>query len=275
MKSRTPLSFSTIPSAEDVTQDPLAALIVCREARRSFETASRKHLEKMYLVCFLAAIAMDRDYGKWKTFVKEANRMKVLKRKIKRDIDATNKLLIVSRFVFGWTHSYDRAWKIARALEFVALKTSDPAELRAQLKQNKGIEGLYKTAIGTIPRKGKSTDQVSAMEAAYQRGDTRRLEQLKGTSENPLDELFSGFDDDGDLDDLSNSEPAPVALHQQNDLVIETTSEQLHALLLGKTRQHRLLIKRVSPSTENWKRFKLVRWKPVPKARRKRSEDLT
>ncbi|RVA12945.1 hypothetical protein EN932_10390 [Mesorhizobium sp. M7A.F.Ca.US.002.01.1.1] len=276
MKSRTPLSFSTIPSAKEVAQDPLGALVICREARRSFEASSRKHYAKMYRVCFIAAVEMDRDFQKWKTFVREANQMKVMKRKVRRDKDAPDKLIIVSRFVFGWSHSYDRAWKISRALRFVALTTSDPAELMAQLELNNGIEGLYKTAVETIPHKGRTAGQISAMEAAYRRGDTRRLELLRGTSGNPLDELALGLDDGKGLDDPAaiGTEPAALAPLQSNDLVIETTSEQLHALLSGKRRRHRLLIKRVGPSTETWKRFKLVRWKALPKSPRKPDENL-
>ncbi|MER9104429.1 hypothetical protein NKH95_10805 [Mesorhizobium sp. M0848] len=260
-----------IPTLEFVKSDPIRALVLCKQARISFEKTTKEVDIELCQACFVAMDEFDHDHSKWREFVKHINESGLLGRKIKPDKSSNRKNTIVVRFVFGFRKSYDRAYKVARVLDFMRLETSDPEVVRSRIEEAGGIENLYQKAVETLPYLGRDRETKEKMRSAYANRDHKSLALLVGKRSTVFDELDSGENDENEPSDLESSATIPPI----EEFMIEVTRKQFSKLIsMDCGEQRRLIIETVGERDDGWKRFKLVRFGPVHRTIRSDSHDI-
>ena len=258
--AKTDMDADRVPSVQDARSSPIPALLTCRT-----QTAKReeKYREKLYATAAAAYAAYYEIEGSdnlWKEFAKVAQACNAVKRPIRLGKDRDKALLLVMRFVFGWSHDYDRAYKLARGLELYRLRNLQPENVLPQLKRDR-IEGLYKTACKKLPYRGKSANEKALMRIAY------------GSAAAP--DCFDDLDD-GSADRTANLETvdsieSELKCGGRNVFCVEIDDQQL-ATILAAPEHQRLSVwfESAGTLTDGSRRFIAVR---VNKVCRKRSDD--
>ncbi|TPI65031.1 hypothetical protein FJ417_00140 [Mesorhizobium sp. B3-1-7] len=253
-----------IPTADFVKSDPIGALILCKEAWISFQKTTKEVDIELCQACFVAMDEFCRDDLKWKNFVKHINESKLVKRKINPKKSSDYRNTIVAQFVFGFRKSRDRAYKIARVLDFVRLRTNDPEVLRSRIEKAGGIESLYKEAVETLPYLGKDRETKQKMRSAYATKDHKTLAALVGKGSTISDELDSGESGEPDEGEPSDMETSATTSPVIEEFSIEVTEKQFTKLIsMGRGDKRHLTIECIGELGDGWKRFKLIETEPV------------
>ncbi|CAN7472780.1 hypothetical protein [Mesorhizobium caraganae] len=244
-----------MPTIEHVKNDPVGALILCKDTYVAIERADREADIRLFQACFVAMDEFDRQPTAWRKFVKHINETSGKKRKIKPDKSFDRKNTIIAQFVFGFKKSYDRSYKVARVLDFVRLTSTDPQVLRSKIKEAGGIEKLYNEAVRTLPYLGKDRDIKQKMRMAYAAGNRVALAELAGTKST----VFDGLNDGTSVQEDTGESDCPP-----EEFVVEVTRKQFFKLISkGRGKRQRLIIEAVGEREDGWKRFKLISSEPA------------
>lgn len=190
-----------IPSVQDARISPIAVLITCRTQTAEREKKYRAKLYQTVAAAYAAYYEIERSNDLWKEFASVAKACEAFKRPVRLGKDRDKALLLVMRFVFGWSHDYDRAYKLARGLELYQLAKLAPEQILARLQQD-GIENLYKAACKKLPYWGKSAKEKAYMRMGF--------------------EPTAAIDSFGDLDDGSNDDTVSSGAINSTEFELES-----------------------------------------------------
>ncbi|TRD03772.1 hypothetical protein FJV76_14115 [Mesorhizobium sp. WSM4303] len=239
--------INNVPSVEQARVSPISVLLTCRAQTPPRDKKYQARLHATAAAAYAAYCEIERSDELWREFADVANAYQTAKRPI-RGKDRPKALLLVMRFVFGWSHDYDRAYKLARGLELCQLRKLEPENILPELER-KGIEKLYQTACEKLPYRGKTANEKALMRMDY--------------------EPAAAVDFFADLDDGSNRKKAakPPATTEaelkrggDNLLYIEVSDEQLSRILACS--EHQLLsvwFESAGTLADGWRRFVAVK----------------
>ncbi|MBZ9850306.1 hypothetical protein LB565_20200 [Mesorhizobium sp. CA14] len=156
---------ANVPSVEEARTSPISVLLTCRAQTPPRDKKYQARLYATAVAAYGAYYEIERSSALWKEFIEVANAVKATKHPIRLK-DRSKALLLVMRFVFGWSHDYDRAYKLARGLELCRLRKLQPQDMLPELER-KGIEKLYQAAREQLPYSGKTAQEKADMRMSY------------------------------------------------------------------------------------------------------------
>lgn len=199
-----PLGTNNVPSVEEARTSPISVLLTCRAQTPPRDKKYQARLYATAAAAYGAYYEIERSSALWKEFIEVANAVKATKHRIRLK-DRPKALVLVMRFVFGWSHDYDRAYKLARGLELCRLRKLQPQDMLPELER-KGIEKLYQAAREQLPYRGKTAQEKAEMRMSYDPAVADDfLADLDGGSKR---KSLVVDDTSSDLEGGSNSKPA-------------------------------------------------------------------
>ncbi|TPL72309.1 hypothetical protein [Mesorhizobium sp. B2-3-15] len=217
-----------VPSVEEARTSPISVLLTCRAQTPPREKKYRAKLHATAAAAYAAYYEIERRYALWKDFVEVANASQATKHSIRTGKDRPKALLLVMRFVFGWSHDYDRAYKLARGLELCQLRKVRPENILQELER-KGIDKLYRTACKELPYLGKTAKEKALL----------RMDYEPAAADDPFADLDDGSNSKNGAEPISASTKSELKRDGANVLYIEVTDEQLSTIL--ESPEHQLL----------------------------------
>jgi len=264
------------PSVEEAQQHPIQALMSCRTLTEAWNRKHGERLNDAAAAAYAAHHKIERNFVLWKEFIGVANALSAFKRPVRVENDRQKSWLLVVRFVFGWTHDYDRAYKIARGLELYKLEGRPPEDIPALIKRT-GFEDLYKVACRELPFAGRNAREKARMKQAYAHGwRASLLDDLDpgnsvSTTASYLNDLDSGDGLNSGADLRTGQSPSLGAVCQTaasnsvtrhrpyQTLEVEVEPEQLQSILSAPRGQRYLIeIELIEALPDGWKRFQAV-----------------
>ncbi|MER9483454.1 hypothetical protein NKI74_29645 [Mesorhizobium sp. M0494] len=239
---------------------PIAVLITCRTQTAKRDKKYRAKLYETAAAAYAAYYEIERSNDLWKEFASVAKACEAFKRPVRHGKDRDKALLLVMRFVFGWSHDYDRAYKLARGLELYQLEKLAPEQIHSRLQRD-GIENLYKTACKRLPYWGKSADEKAYMRMRYE----------PATATDMFGDLDDGSNDDAATSEAIDSTESELKRGGRNVFCVEVDDEQLATILAAPEHQSlSVWFESAGTLADGWRRFRAVK---INKVEKRRSDD--
>ncbi|MER9094729.1 hypothetical protein NKI34_27300 [Mesorhizobium sp. M0700] len=245
-----------VPSVKDARASPILVLITCRAQTARWEEKYRARLYATAAAAYAAYCEIERSDQLWKEFAKIAQACGAFKRPIRPTQNPDKTLLLVMRFVFGWSHDYNRAYKLARGLELYQLEKLAPEQIHSRLQRD-GIENLYKAACKKLPYWGKSANEKALMRMGYE----------PATASDMFGDLDGGSDYDAAKSEAIDSTESDLKRGGRNVFCVKVDDEQL-ATILAAPEHQRLSVWFESAGTlpDGWRRFRAIKIKKLQKS---------
>lgn len=250
-----------------IIEDPMSALYNSQKKSRKLERGYRRKLYELLGEAFRIAYTFDRDFEAWEKLIKDPF-WKGRTKKPRRDKDSHKRLLYVLLFTLDakGKHSYDRAYKYYRGLEFAIEDGADPQKIAEYIESEGGIEKLYGRAKEARPAK-KHVDEAyydNVIDDENKRQEKQDLEQDEAAVD--LDSIhdFGPEDPPGNARGAGGSYVALIEAARVGSgeaFVTGIDNKRLRKLLTLEKGAKASIVVRRTGKKDGWPRFKTTKVK--------------